>query len=210
MFICKHCKAEFDGFTRSQKANHSRWCHANPKRSSYGNGGRQLHTEQAVANRIKGIKKAHADGKYSGSAKKSVETRKLNGKLNHTDETKELIRQKALSSKHRRLVRSIREYVRRDGSTVMLDSSWEEALAKRLDETGVLWVRPEDPIEYIGLDGRMHNYFPDFYLPEHNLYLDPKNPAAINAQKHKLNILSKVMNNLIIIKTLDACKNYKV
>jgi hypothetical protein len=210
MFICKHCKNKFDGFTTSQKANHTRWCYENPKRSSYGNGGKQLHTEEANAKRTESIKKAHTEGKYFGSAKKAVETRRLNGTLKHTEESKELIRQKALSSKHRRLVRSVREYVKLDGSIVKLDSSWEEALAKRLDDIGIQWIRPETPIEYVGSDGRTHNYFPDFYLPEQNLYLDPKNPAAINVQKDKLKILLNKMNNLIIIKTLEECKKFQV
>lgn len=209
MFICKHCRKEFEGFNTSQKANHSRWCQDNPKRSTY-NKADQLHTEEALRKRVESIKRAHADGKYASAGKKSVETRRLNGTLNHTDESKELLRQKALSSKHRRLVRGIREYVKKDGSVVMLDSSWEEALAKRLDQTGVAWIRPEDPIEYVGKDGRSHNYFPDFYLPEHDLYLDPKNPAAISAQKDKLDVLLNMMDNLVIIETLKECEQYQL
>lgn len=213
MFICKHCKKEFDGFSVSQKANHTRWCSENPKRRQYENDLSRMRdgiTEESKKKIIDGIKQAHASGKYAGVAQKSYDTKKRNGTHLHTDESKELLRQKALASKHRRLVRSVREYVRLDGSTVMLDSSWEEALAKRLDDTGVEWIRPEVPIEYVGIDGRIHNYFPDFYLPKHNLYLDPKNPAAVSAQKDKLDILSKMMDNLVIIETLSECEHFVV
>lgn len=190
------------GFNTSQKANHSRWCQDNPKRSTYCKAD-HLQTEDVIKKRTEGIKKAHKDGKYANVVRTG------NVGYKHTDACKALISQKALASKHRRLVRSVREYVKKDGTSVMLDSSWEEALARRLDETGVEWIRP-DPIEYTGLDSRKHNYFPDFYLPEHDLYLDPKNPAAVNAQKDKLDILLNMMNNLIIIETLKECQQYQL
>lgn len=33
MWKCKHCKNNFDFNTTSEKANHTRWCEANPKRN---------------------------------------------------------------------------------------------------------------------------------------------------------------------------------
>ena len=201
MFNCKHCKKEFEGLSTSAKANHTRWCDENPKRSSYGNAGKQFQSPEATAKRIEGIKRAHAEGKYANVVRKGNTTK-------HSDDTKELLREKALASKHRRLVRSVRDYVKKDGTIVMLDSSWEEALAKRLDDIGVEWIRPKEPIPYLASDGRMHNYFPDFYLPEYDVYLDPKNPAAVIAQKDKLDSLRKVMYNLVLIETLNECLNY--
>ena len=52
----------------------------------------------------------------------------------HTEETKLKIQAKALASKHRRLLKSTRVYVKKDGTEVLLDSSWEELLAIRLDK----------------------------------------------------------------------------
>lgn len=209
MFICKHCKKEFEGLSTSQKANHSRWCNENPKRESYVVGsGKQLNTKESIRKRNIGIKLAHEAGKYKDSYKKALQTKLKNNSLYHTEESKELIRQKALNSKHRRLIRSVREYMKKDGTIVMLDSSWEEELAKRLDECEIDWIRPETPIEYLTHDGTKHNYFPDFYLPKYDLFLDPKNPAAINAQKEKIEILLKNMNNLIILDTLEKCKSF--
>jgi hypothetical protein len=127
----------------------------------------------------------------------------------HSEFTKELIRDRALASNHRRLRRGIVEYTRLDGSIVSLDSSWELALAKRLDELKIRWERP-DSISYVASDGRTRRYFPDFYLPDHNLYLDPKNPFAIKAQQDKINQLTKQIKNLIIIKELDDCKNFNL
>lgn len=35
MWKCKHCNIEFNFDTKSEKANHTRWCHLNPKRSQF-------------------------------------------------------------------------------------------------------------------------------------------------------------------------------
>jgi hypothetical protein len=212
MVECKYCSVCFEGLSRSQIANHSRWCFKNPRRQEYviKNDGSQLHTQDAAANRRAGIKKAHDRGAYAGAACKAVDTKRKRGNLNHTEESKEKIRTKALASNHRRLIRSIRPYTKKDGSIVMLDSSWEEELARRLDELGIEWCRPDVPIKYQTSDGKIHNYFPDFFLPEYNLFLDPKNPFALKAQKEKIDVLKKIMDNLLIIETLDGCKTFRI
>lgn len=203
---CKHCQLNFDGLSNSERANHSRWCNKNPKRVDYvkSNNGSQLNTVASIEKRNKGIKQAHIDGKYVDAPKKALSTKRSNGSLNHSDKTKDILRQKALASPHRRLIRSIREYTKKDGSVVKLDSSWEEALAKRLDDINIEWTRPT-PIKWIDKDGSTHNYFPDFYLPAYDLYLDPKNPYAIKAQLPKIICLKKQVPNLRFIETLDEC-----
>ena len=114
------------------------------------------------------------------------------------------MRQKALASPHRRLVRGICEY-----KGVRLDSSWELVLAKRLDEQSIEWNRP-NPIPLVDNEQITHNYFPDFYLPEYDLFLDPKNPYAIKAQKKKLDCLLLQYKNIVILDTLEKCKNYTI
>jgi len=209
MFKCKHCLVEMSNLSTSQKGNHTRWCVSNPKRSNYfGNPPKQFQTEEAKIKRSEGIKKAHASGKYTKEMySRGVTTKKANGNHLHTEETKFLMSEKARASKHRRLMRNVRPYIKKDGSEILLDSSWEEALAKRLDELDIEWTRPL-PIQYMDEDNKIRNYFPDFYLPAYNLFLDPKNPAAINAQKNKLDILKKLMNNLVIIDNLNDCQSY--
>jgi len=198
---CKHCSLDFSELNASVRANHSRWCDKNPKRSSYyggsGSTGAQLNTSEAIAKRRLSIKKAHADGKYDNVVRVGFTGRK------HTDETKGLMSQKGLESKHRRLRRKMIEY-----NGVMLDSTWELVLAIRLDELKIKWIRP-DPIEWIDDRGITHNYFPDFYLIYHDLYLDPKNPRAYEVQKNKIARLKDQIPNLIILTTLNECKNFK-
>jgi hypothetical protein len=70
------------------------------------------------------------------------------------------------------------------------DSQWEVELAKFLDAHNIAWTRP-DCIFWFDANNKQHRYWPDFYLPKHNLYLDPKNPIAIIKQREKLEIVSK-------------------
>lgn len=213
MWKCKHCCNEFKFETGSEKANHSRWCSSNPKRSEYANSlsrARDNITPQSRSRSKEAIALAHASGKYKNAGKRATETKIKNGTLGHTEETKQLLREKALASKHRRLVRSVRDYIRKDGTIVQLDSSWEEELAKRLDATNIEWIRPEEPIPYITSDGKKHNYFPDFYLTDYDIFLDPKNPAVVNAQKEKLDIILETIDNLKLLKSLEECKNFSI
>lgn len=199
---CKHCLLSFNGLTTPERANHSRWCMNNPRRPEYvaTNSALQMQTEASVKKRTEGIKKAWTDGKYNGVDHSSAGWQ-------HTAKTKELLRQKALASPHRRLVRSIRPYTQKDGTVVQLDSSWEESLAKRLDEINANWIRPT-AIKYTDHNNVSRNYFPDFYLPDYDVYLDPKNPYAIKAQIKKIECLTKQIKNLIIIESLDECVNF--
>ena len=91
----------------------------------------------------------------------------------------------------------------------LLDSSWELALAIRLDELNIKWTRPE-PIKWIDDSGLEHNYFPDFYLEKYDLYLDPKNPAAYQNQQKKIDILKKTIPNLRFILTLKECEEFVI
>ena len=122
----------------------------------------------------------------------------------HSEKTKHLISEKALASDHRRLKKGTIMY-----KGVLLDSSWELAMAERLDELGIQWIRPK-PVKWVDSDGKTRHYFPDFYLPEHNLYLDPKNPQAYKVQKSKIECLKKQLTNLIIISTIYEIKNWSL
>jgi hypothetical protein len=221
LFSCKHCSITFESLSNSERANHSRWCKQNPKREEYVNKLKGVAGLRSGIDRVALMREARQkSGKTNQYTKAKIEgsnvpvnpRKGLTGFKGtpHTEETREILRQKALASKHRRLVRSVRSYTKKDGTVVQLDSSWEEILAKRLDEICVEWVRPEEPIPYVAADGRTHNYFPDFFLPRYNLYLDPKNPAAINAQRDKIDSLKKMMDNLIIIETREECANFQI
>ena len=91
---------------------------------------------------------------------------------------------------------------------ILMDSTWEVELAKRLDELNIEWLRP-DPIKWVDDNNVTHNYFPDFYLPKHKLYLDPKNPHAYNVQKKKIKVLNSTYN-IKWITSLEECQNFTI
>lgn len=203
MRICKHCKNEFDISDKPKgwMANHTRWCAKNPKRVQYSENlakSRKAITLESRKKQAEGIKKAHREGKYD-----HVDRKTFLGK-NHSEKTKEILRKKALASPHRRLKKGTIEY-----KGILLDSSWELVLAKRLDELGIKWVRPE-PIPWVDDQGITHNYFSDFYLEDYDLYLDPKNPQAVKVQKKKLDCLLTQYKNIVILESIEECKQFSL
>lgn len=68
-----------------------------------------------------------------------------------------------------------------------LDSTYEFEVAKTLDENQVKWERPTYFI-WEDTNGIKHRYYPDFYLPEYDVYLDPKNDYLINNKTKKFGI----------------------
>jgi predicted nucleic acid-binding Zn ribbon protein len=78
-------------------------------------------------------------------------------------------------------------------SIVVLESSWELKVAELLDEKNIKWVRPSSLTWIDGL-GNHRQYYPDFYLTEHDLYLDPKNIYCMGLDKDKLEYIEKNVN----------------
>jgi hypothetical protein len=197
MTICKHCRKEFDTINKPKgwMANHSRWCDHNPKRFQYN---KDLNKAR--------LAKTNFNNQFTYGAVITEETKEKlrlssTGKK-HSEKTKQIIKEKALNSKHRRLKKGVVEY-----KGILLDSSWELELAKRLDELNIKWIRP-DPIPWIDENGVARNYFPDFYLIDYDRYLDPKNKHAIKVQEKKLKILLTQYDNINIIDSLEGCKNF--
>jgi len=206
---CKHCGLCFSDMSLSEKANHTRWCEKNPKRNEYietlkkNNNIELMLAAKQKSGKTNQFTKAKLEGTPTPDGPNKGKPGVFSGKK-HTEKTKTKMREKALASKHRRLTRNIIEY-----KGVMLDSSWELELAKRLDELNIKWIRPE-PIPWTDKDGITHNYFGDFYLTDYGLYLDPKNPYAVKEQRKKLDCLLLQYKNIVILDTLDKCKNFNI
>lgn len=50
---------------------------------------------------------------------------------------------------------------------------WEVEVAKWFDRNQIKWERKVQPVNYFWNDS-WHLYFPDFYLPEHDVYIEVK------------------------------------
>lgn len=77
---------------------------------------------------------------------------------------------------------------------IMLDSSWEVIVAEYLDKNKIEWIQPTSGFDYI-LDGVAHKYYPDFYLPKYDRYIEVK-----GYERKKDLVKYTVVPNLIIIK----------
>lgn len=81
---------------------------------------------------------------------------------------------------------------------VVLESSWEKAVAVSLDESSIAWTRPK-PMLYND-NGQTRRYYPDFYLPDYDCYLDPKNSFVAKRDERKLSLVREHNNiNLIVL-----------
>lgn len=103
----------------------------------------------------------------------------------HSKETRE----KISKSKSKSLVK-VNRYTpskRTLHNGILLESSWELKLALDLDANNIEYVQPK-PFIWIDDENQTRRYYPDFYLPQHDIYLDPKNPylQKLDARKFEL------------------------
>lgn len=94
---------------------------------------------------------------------------------------------------HRKLTWFFNKY---QNKKVLLESSWEVELAEFLEENKIIWIRPKF-IKWVDSKGIVRRYFPDFYLPQFNLYIDPKNPYCMETGKEKIIAVKKIINLLV-------------
>jgi hypothetical protein len=88
-------------------------------------------------------------------------------------------------------------FVKNDGTMVKLQSSYELRVAEDLERNKVKWIRPPH-MWWIDFAGIKHRYFPDFYLQDFDVYLDPKNDYLISKDTLKINTVS-LQNNVKVI-----------
>ncbi len=105
---------------------------------------------------------------------------------------------------------------------ITMDSSWEVELAEFLDNNGIVWTRSRKLcLMYIDEDGCKRRYYPDFYLPEYDIYLDPKNKYLQEKDESKLQkvraqhditlwsgFLNKIKENLESLRLIGEARNY--
>lgn len=94
-----------------------------------------------------------------------------------------------------------------DYKGIAMDSLWEKRLAIYLDSKNIKWVRPNYSLLWVDVTGKNRKYFPDFYLVDYDLYLDPKNKYCQKSQQEKLEYLKAHYPN-IIIGTLEEIMAY--
>jgi len=90
-------------------------------------------------------------------------------------------------------------YKKYEYKNISMDSSWEVELAKFLDSKSIEWKRSKKMMFFwTDLKNEKRRYYPDFYLPQYDLYLDPKNKFLIPRDRYKINKVIEE-NNIKII-----------
>lgn len=144
-----------------------------------------------------------------------IETRSVSESLvGHivTNETRSKLRNLALSQKfggyQPNAGRSKRDYrIDSDGTTHLLQSSYELLLADLLDSMDIKWIRP-DPFQY-KLDGKIRNYYPDFLI-DGRIYVDTKNDYLARKDAEKINLVEQHNNIKIIILSIKDITEDKI
>jgi predicted nuclease of restriction endonuclease-like RecB superfamily len=99
-------------------------------------------------------------------------------------------------------------YTTVDGLEVLMDSTWEVAMAKKFDELGVKWRRDENMIlEYRTVRNRKRKYIPDFYLPEYDLYVEVKGYWTDAARHKMVDVVERNNVEVLILESLDDIEN---
>lgn len=82
---------------------------------------------------------------------------------------------------------------------ILFDSSWEVEIAKWMDEHNVKWIRSRKMLfRWTDSLGNKRRYYPDFYLPDFNVYLDPKNKYLMEKDREKIEAAQRE-NNIVVI-----------
>jgi hypothetical protein len=83
------------------------------------------------------------------------------------------------------------------GEIFVSESSYEVKISEILNELNIHWIRP-NYFWYQDEKGNKRRYYPDFYLPEYDMYLDPKNNYLIKTDIDKIN-RTALQNNVKIV-----------
>lgn len=188
MHICQFCSSERK--SARSLSQHRPTCPNNPDRKiSSGfsgktpwNAGQTKETNPEVALYAQKMSEMYKAGriKPSGAAASSAEERSLRAKAQRFGG----YRENAGRSKKFRVEDSF-------GDEVVLQSSYELRCANILDDLGIKWIRPKA----LMYDGR--RYYPDFYLPDLDVYLDPKNDFKALQDRAKINAV--IEQNSVVV-----------
>ena len=89
------------------------------------------------------------------------------------------------------------------------DSSWEVALAQRLDELEIHFVKPKSALFYRDEKGDVRQYYPDFYLVNEMVYIEVKN-LFLFEKDPKVQTLRTDRTDIIWLTSKEACQNFSI
>lgn len=215
MYKCKYCGKECKN--KNSLVQHEIRCGKNPNRINCDKSTNNLVMYRKNLKNglvIKANTNQYTKAKNLGLSKPeiSIETRKKLSKAmlgkNHTDETKakisksmqRVVKEKPGSYSASNVNGRVKKVKYKD---IYLDSSWEVIVAEYFDNLNIIWEKPLIGFNYI-YDNTPHIYYPDFYLPQYDRYIEVK------GYKRQRDLAKwKSVPNLIIIskKEISDIKN---
>lgn len=202
--FCKYCGKECKN--ENSHRNHERLCPKNDNRvyKSHSkskpswNKGLTKETDERIRKSVETFKQNLKNGKTTPSRKGSSLTKEAKENLS------KLAKEKKFGG--------CRYSKKFEYKGIILESSYELNLAIDLDKNFVSWIRPK-PLIWLDKENKEHRYYPDFYLTEYNIYLDPKNDYLINNinpfygifDSERISIVSEQNNVKIIILRKNEC-----
>ena len=197
-FICKYC----DKICKNSNSlrNHERMCKLNPNRNiTYlrhdGNKGHKGSNQYIKAKEL-GLNKPiisqetrHKLGKSWRGKKHSQEE-----KVKISKGIRKAILEHPESYSSSNVNGRVKHY---EYNGYKIDGLWELEVAKYLDSKNIKWEKPNKGFKY-EWNNNIHLYFPDFYLPEYNYYIEVK-----GYQRERDLYKWRSVDNLIIIKSKE-------
>ena len=190
MLLCKYCQQECKN--ENSLRNHERLCKENPNKQMHPRG------NLGKVGWNKGLT-AENDARVFKNTESLKRQRSINGSnwlgKTHSEATKNLMSIKACTrlQKNSKYSKNI-EYI----PGVILESTYEVRTAEILDALNIKWIKVRTGYIWND-DGKQRRYIPDFYLPEYDLFLDPKNDYLIEKDKRKINSAMEINSITVIV-----------
>ncbi len=100
-------------------------------------------------------------------------------------------------------------YKRYNYKGISMDSSWEVMVAEWLDEQKINWIRDRTlKFKWNDENNIIHHYYPDFFLPDLDLYIDPKNKYLMEKDLYKINKVKDTYKIDLICGEIESIKQY--
>lgn len=203
MYTCKYCGKTCKN--KNSLAQHEIRCASNPNKKVFKSNFIKYHNDIKNGVKVKQYTNQYVKAKMLGLPKPEMttETKEKIAAVwlgrNHSEETKQKI-----SASMKRVVKerpesysasNVNGRVKKvEYNGQIFDSSWEVIVAKFLDDNGYIWYKPTKGFEYIW-ENDTHLYYPDFYIPSLDLYIEVK-----GYKRDRDDYKWKSINNLLVIK----------
>lgn len=211
VFKCSFCNKEYKRI--SDQHQHERWCKQNPNHQIKKSPAQSEKWLEAMHNR-----KGKGTNQFTKAKELGLPVPEgtMKGKpsimlgKHHTEESK-----KKLSESMRKMIQDgNRSYSFLHRKSYLfegnrLDSSYELTVAKELKDHNINFEIHPNGLIYTDGEGKTRTYFPDFYLIDYDVYLDPKNDFLLSDKykyhglttKEKIDRVQK--ENDVIVLLLD-------